>query len=164
MSISIETTLNVTNETYLRTNALIDLVTSKIGYIRQGYHGHRPIGKDDLVFPCVMVECVDTKATMTTTGKFTVRWTVHLYYYVVSSNRDDLIRKQTDVMEALVKLLSNNALGDGSNQYKTYPGFWLDSEMKEMSYSGTFAWEKPDKADFARAGRMVLELLDVVVK
>lgn len=164
MSVSIETTLNVTNETGVRAQALADLVKQYVGEIKAAYMGHRPIGKDDLTFPCVMVDVVNAKAVMVTTGKYTCHWTVKLYYYIVSSNRDDLLVKQTEVMEALIKLFSNNALSDGTNRFKTYPGYWLDSEMLSMEYSGTFAWEKPDRADFARAGLLTLELMDVIVK
>ena len=168
MSVSIETTLNVTNEALKRTRALLDLITLNIGYIRNSYLGHRPIGTDDIAFPCVMIDVVDSKAMMYTTGKYDVSWTVNIYFYVVESNRDDLVKKQTEVMESLIKLLSNNALDDAltthTNQYKTYPGFWLDSEMTAIHYSGTFAWSRPDKAQWARAGLMTVELMDRVTK
>lgn len=168
MSVSIETTLNVVNETGVRCQAMLDLISLKIGFLRAGYLGHRPIGADDLTFPCVMVECVDTQAVMYATGKYDVRWTLNIYYYVVNENRERLVQQQTEAMEALVKLLSNNALDDlattGTKQYKQYPGFWLNSEMKSMKYSGTFAWSRPEKPSFARAGLMVVELQDRVIK
>jgi hypothetical protein len=168
MSVSIDTTLNVVNEAGRRTRALLDLITSNIGFIRAGYLGHKPIGTDDLVFPCVMIDVVDSKAHMYTTGKYDVSWTINIYFYVVESNRDDLVTKQTETMEALIKLLSNKALDDAltthTNQYKTYPGYWLDSEMTSIHYSGTFAWTRPDKAQWARAGLMTVELMDRVTK
>ena len=164
MSVGIETTLTVTDEAGIRTQALLDLIQLKIGHLRAGYLGHRPIGADDLTFPCVMVECVESSAKMYTTGKFDVRWTVNIYYYVVSENRDQLVRQQTEVMEALTKLLSNNALSDGTPKYKSYPGYWLDSEMLAMKFSGTFAWSRPEGPKFARAGLMTVELMDRILK
>lgn len=168
MSVSIETSLNVTDETGVRGQALLDLILDKIAFLKKGYYGHRSIGADDIQFPCVMVEPVNTVAQMYTTAKFDLRWTFHIYFYILEDNPDDLAIKQNEVMEALIKLFSNNALDDigsgNTNKYKANPPFWLSSEMRDMQYSSTFTWARNDRPKWARAGRMVLEIWDRLLK
>lgn len=166
--ISIETSLNVIDETSTRGHELIRLIQDKIGFLKGGYYGHRPIGADDIQFPCVMVEPTRTTAEMYTTAKFDLHWMFSIYYYILEDNRDALVSQQAEVMEALIKLFSNNALDDigsgNSNKYKTNPGFWLSSEMRDMQYSSTFAWARNDRAKWARAGLMTIELWDRLLK
>lgn len=164
--ISIETSLSVVDETAVRGNALLDLIQQYIPWLKGGYYGHRPIGAEDIQFPCVMVEPVRAVAEMYTTAKYDLRWTFHIFFYVLEDNQNDVVIKQNEVMEALIKLLSNNAESNASpnNRFKANPPFWLSSEMKDMQYSSTFAWARNDRPKWARAGLMVLELWDRILK
>jgi hypothetical protein len=177
MFTTIDTGLNTINETAARGKALVDLIALYIPWLRKVYYGHRPIGAEDIQFPCAMVEPTKALAEMYTTGKFDVKWTFQIYFYILQEDRDALIVQQSAVMEALIKLFSNNALDDmgettdpdaiqprNSNRFKTYPGYWLNSEMRDMNFSSTFAWSRNDRPKWARAGLMVLELQDRVTK
>lgn len=171
MSISIDTRLTgVVDETGVRGQQICDLITLYIPFLAKVYYGHRPIGAEDpqVQFPCAMVENMTASAKMETMGRYRCKWVFNIYFYLMGDNRDDLLVKQSEVMESLVKLFSNNALNDqgsgNTNKFKTNPGYWLTSEMTGMTYSSTWLNAREERPKYARAGMMVLELDDVVTK
>jgi hypothetical protein len=168
---TIPTTLTVVNETKIRGEALRDLIKTHLGI--QGYYGFRSIGAADppITFPCFMVEPKAQRPSMDRLGKYRKYWDYIIYVYVTENNPDAIISLCSFVGEALVKLLSNNALGDlgsgNSNKFKTYANpnggyYWLDSEMTSLEWSANYLNAVPN-IKYMRAGVMRFTIQDVVI-
>jgi hypothetical protein len=160
-----------TNETLTKLQAMDDLITQYIGVFKAVYHGHRPIsaGQERLVFPCVMIEPISDTQEMISTAKTDWTGTYELWFYFVNNSRDGLVEMQTSGMNALLKLFSNNALGDlmtasKSDQFKIYSGYWYDSNIRNIQYSPTFSFQWADKATYCRAGRFTIEVKDRIIR
>lgn len=164
------------NETLTKLQAMDSLIKTYISGFREVYHGHRPISAagpqgttDRLVFPCVMIEPTKDRQEMISTAKTEWHGTYQLWFYFVNNSRDGLVEMQSSGMNALLKLFSNNALGDlqtasKSDQFKIYPGYWYDSDIRDIEYSPTFSFQWPDKAAYCRAGRFTIELHDRIIR
>jgi hypothetical protein len=165
----IRTTLTSVNNTIDSRGAeIIRLLKLYIPEFLEVYYGHRPIGAEDIKFPCAMVEPMRTEQKLTTTGIYDIYATYNVYFYFLNSNRDGLVNIATDAMECLTKLFSNNALNDlngaHSCKYKTNPGFWIDSEMMQAEISPSFKWAKDEQPLYCRAGLFVLQVFDRQIK
>lgn len=171
MSTTIPTQLTVVNETDIRGQALRDLIKSKMNI--QGYYGFRSLGASDpaITFPCFMVEPKGQRPAMDRLGKYRKYWDFVIYIYVTENSPDAIISLCSFVGEALVKLLSNNALGDlgsgNSNKFKTYPNpgggyYWLTSEMSTLEWSANYLNATPN-IKYMRAGVMRFTIEDVVI-
>ena len=135
----------------------------------QIYRGHRPIAREDVSFPCFMIEPTSAKQEMDTTDVTAVSYVYDIFFYIKDGGRDGLVDLQGATMEALQKLFSNNALNDmqlpaKSNKYKRYDGFWIDSEMRALQKSPTFKFDGADGEKFCRAGRLTLEVFDRLIR
>jgi hypothetical protein len=161
---SVSTTLTVINETKIRGEALLALIAQYVPGIVGRYYGWRSIGTSDLNYPCAMVEPKSQVPTMVTTGKYQINLVYSIYIYAVDNTQEPLASLVTSMMETMVKLFSNNALGDMSNKFKSYPGYWLDSEMKSITFSPYFINAAPNTAKFMKAAVMQFEIMDVVLK
>ena len=170
MSKSVDTTLTVINETDLRARAILNLISTYIPGLTGRYYGFRSLGSNDLSFPCVMVEPDSQNPAMLTTGKYHLRFNFSIFWFVYDNNAADVVTLATSVGEALVKLFSNDALGDlqtsnpPTNRFKQYSGFWLTSEMTSVEISRTILNAYPNRAKYMRAGIMRLMVEDVVIK
>ena len=144
-------------------------IKSNISYFIEIYEGHRPIGSEDVKFPCIMIEPNRAEEELYSTGKTEHRATFTIYFYIANNSRDGLVAKQSQSMNALLKLFSNNALGDLETAtpthrykrwYETGAQYWIDSEIRGPEYSPTFSFFLSDKEQYCRAGRFVIELQD----
>lgn len=171
MSTTIQTQLTVINETDIRGQALVALIKSKMNI--QGYYGFRTLGanNDQITFPCFMVEPKGQRPTMDRLGKYRKYWDYVIYLYVTENSPEAIVSLCSFVGEALVKLLSNNALGDlgsgNSNKFKTYPNpgggyYWLTSEMSNLDWSANYLNAAPN-IKYMRAGVMRFTIQDVVI-
>ena len=160
--------MTVVNETDLRGQAILALIKQYVPGFTGTYYGFRPFGADDLSFPCVMVDVVNQKPKMVSTGKYHLKFTYDIWFFVIDSSPEDVVTLTTSGMEALIKLFSNNALGDlgtaNSRQFKLYPGFWIDSEMLDAQISRSLLSPLPNKGKYMRAGWLRFEVQDVVIK
>jgi hypothetical protein len=155
---------------------LLDLIKTYIPGFVGHYYGFRQIGdqQNPISFPAVFVEPTSEDLRMITTGKFQLKIVYNIWVFVVDNSPDDALTLITSGMEALGKLLSNNALGDigsgNSNKFKAYTDsnntvFWIDSEMTPIEISRSFVDAIPNsQARFMRVGMMRFEILDVVIK
>lgn len=155
------------NEIDKRGLAIVDLITTYITGV-QAYYGFRPIGANDLTFPCVFVDPTVVDVPMVSTGKTTMKFTFDLYFYVIDNNPADVVTLCSSLAWELIKLFSNNALGDvgsgNTNQFKNYSGYWIYADTKSVQLSRTMANPVANPTgDFIRAGVMRLELEDVAV-
>ncbi len=174
--IPIHTTLQTktTNEMFVRGQALKELLALKIPFFRGCYFGHRSIGTEDIQFPCFMVEPQRIQPEMYTTAKYELRWTYNVYFYILQDNQEKLLEQQLGAAEAMVKLLSNNGESDirtpsqpaapNTGLYKAYPPFWLSSEMRDIQLSATFAWARQKMPKYCRAGLLIFEIQDNILK
>lgn len=157
--VSVSTALSpyVVNEFDTMGNEIIALLRTNLTGMT-GYYGYRPFGSYDISYPCFMVEPINQKPAMLTTGKYEVHLTFQIYFFVTETNIDSLIRLQTYVAEAIIELFTNRF-------YKTHPPYWSNSEMTDMYLSGNFKNATPQNSStFMRAGRLTLDLIDVVIK
>ncbi len=171
---SIVTPLTVINEIDVRGQALLALIAANMNV--QAYYGFRPQGSNLLSYPCVMVDPVNQKVEMKRLGKFDITAVYNLYWYCQESSPEAVVTQQTFIGETLIKLFSNNALGDlqsvnpPSNKYKQYPNpaggyFWLNSEMSDVKYSTTFLNATADgQQSHMRAGLLTFTIQDTVIK
>ena len=165
----IKTTLTqVQNNLDSRGAEIIRLMKLYIPEFQEVYYGHRPIGAEDIVFPCAMVEPVSTPEKLTSTGKYDIECLFNIYFYFTDNEREPLVNRATDALECLKKLVSNNALNDisagHSCKYRQNPGFWYDSEIVTAEVSPTFKWAKNEQPLYCRAGLMVFRTLDRQIK
>ena len=167
------TTLTYTDKTAQILNGIELLVRQYIPYFVEVYRQHRPISVEDLKFPCVMIEQEKPAEKLVSTGKVESRNTYTIYFYIVNNSRDGLVEYQSQAMNALLKLFSNNALGDlqttPTYKYKRWyvsplEQYWIDSEIMAVEYSPTFSFFNPDKEQFCRAGRLTIEFADRFVR
>jgi hypothetical protein len=163
------TTLTYEDITARMLTGLETLIKTYIPYFIAVYKGHRPIGSEDVKFPCVMIEPNRAEEELYSTGKTEHRATFTIYFYIANNSRDGLVTRQSEAMNALLKLFSNNALGDletatPTHKFKrwftTGAEYWIDSEIRGPEYSPTFSFFLADKEQFCRAGRFVIELQD----
>jgi hypothetical protein len=161
-------TIVVVNATDVRGQAILSLVKQYIPGFPGLYYGFRPFGANDLSFPCLMVDVVDQKPRMVSTGKYHIKFLYDIWFFVIDSSPEDVVTLATSGMEALIKLFSNNALSDlgttNSRQFKLYPGFWIDSEMMDAQISRSLLSPLPNKGKYMRAGWLRFEVQDVVIK
>jgi hypothetical protein len=172
---SIVSALTVVNEADIRGQALLALMTANLNV--QGYYGFRSLGAaSHLVFPCIMVDPISERAVMARLGKYDIDITYNIYFYLQESSPDAIVTQATFIGETLIKLFSNNALGDlqntnpPSNKYKQYPNpgggyYWLNSEMSDLKWSTSFLNATPDNQEtYMRAGLMTFVVKDTVIK
>jgi hypothetical protein len=170
MSVTIATTLTVVNETDLRGQAILNLIKTYISGLSGRYYGFRSLGSNDLSFPAVMVEPDSQNPAMLTTGKYHLKFNFSIFWFVYDNSPENVITLCTSVEEAMIKLFSNDALGDlqtanpPTNRFKQYPGFWLTSEMTSVEISRTILNAYPNRARYMRAGILHLMVEDVVIK
>jgi hypothetical protein len=124
-----------------------------------GYYGYKPFGAyPDISYPCFMVEPISQKPMMVTTGKYEIHLNFQVYFFVQESSSDSIIRLQTYVAEAMTELFTNAF-------YKSHPPYWINSEVSEVYLSGNFKNATPQgTTQYMRAGRLTLDLMDVVIK
>lgn len=171
---SIPSSLTVKNETDIRGQALLALILQYITI--QGYYGFRSLGSSDIAFPCIMIDPIMQKAEMKRLGKYDITITYNVYFYLQESSPDAIVSQATFIGEALIKLFSNDALGDlqsanpPSNKFKQYPNpnggyYWLNSEMSELKWSTSYINATPDNQQtYMRAGLLTLTVMDTVIK
>ena len=174
MSVSINTSLTVINETDVRGEAMLALIKNYITF-PNAFYGFKSIGvhKDELRFPVLFVEPKSMKAAMESMGKFKMKWTYAIYWYVRDNKAQDVISQSTFIAQALVKLFSNDALGDlqttGTKKFKQYPNpsggyYWLDSEMTAIDWSVNYLDpEVAPRLRYERAGRMMVDIMDIII-
>lgn len=162
---------SVVNDTDVRGRALLDLIRQYIqipGY----YYGFRSIGAEDIAMPCVMVEPISKTTTMDRLGKYRIKITYNVYWFVIESNPEAIVSLCDELSEDIEKLLSNNALNDlgttNTSKFKQYPNpsggyYWLTSEMTSIRWSGTYIDAVP-RGKYMRAGMMQFVIEDVVIK
>lgn len=170
--INVPTTLTVVNDVDVRGQAMVALIKQYIGI--QGYYGFRSIGASEpsITLPCFMVDPKGERDKMVKLGKYRKQWDYSIYFYVSESSPDAIVTLASFVGEALVKLFSNNALGDlnGANtaKFKQYPNpgggyYWLNSEMTTLDWSSTFLSGAQQGQKYMRAGIMRLTIEDDVI-
>lgn len=168
MSTTIPTTLTVINEVDTRGIALVNLIKKYVTI--QGYYGFKSIGANDIAFPCFMIDPTEENLQMVCLGKYRLKISYNIYWYCQESNPEAIVSQVTDIGEILAKLLSNNALGDGTPSFKQYvnPGggyYWLTSEMGKITYSTSYINATPDsQQSYMRAGLMRFDIEDQILK
>ena len=162
---------NVTNDLDLRGNEIIRLIKLYIPEFAEVYYGHRPIGAEDIVLPCAMVEPVNAPEKLTGTGKYDITCAHEVYFYFLDNDREALVKRATDALACLKKIFSNNALNDlvsggvtPSVKYRVNPGFWYDSVVTKAEISPAFAWSKNNQPSACRAGLFALSTIDRQIK
>lgn len=148
-------------------------IHAQIPYFIEVYIGHRPIGAEDIKFPCVMIEPERSQEDLISTAKTSHKETLTVYFYIANNSREGLAKLQSEAMNALLKLFSNNALGDLQTAAPTYKYkrwytapelYWVDSEIRNPEYSPSFSFFLSDKEQYCRAGRFTLELQDILIR
>lgn len=125
----------------------------------QIYKGIRAIGAKDsngpIQFPCFMVEDMMPRAQVKSVTKYEREFDWRIQYWLVDTNREQLVDDQHAYLEALIKLFSNNADGSANGTFLANGNFWWKSEMKALAVSR--AYIAPDNPGaFMRAGYMDL--------
>lgn len=149
---------------------VIRLIKQYIPEFQEVYYGHRPIGAEDIVFPCAMVEPINTPESLTSTGKYDIQCLFNIYFYFTDNEREPLVNRATDALECLKKLFSNNALNDittaHSCNFRVHDsaGYWYDSEIVTAEVSPTFKWAKGEQPLFCRAGLLSFRMLNRHIK
>lgn len=167
---TIQTDLVVVNETDVRGEALLALIKQHITFAG-AYYGFKSLGANpEIRFPALFVEPKSQIISQNTTGKYIIRITYAIYWYVIDNKAEDVVRYSSFIGEALIKLFSNNALGDLStaftNKFATYSGYWLYAEPKEINWSVNYLEADPtsNASRYMRSGRMLLEIMDEILK
>lgn len=150
-----------------RGQAIVSLIPTYLTGVA-AYYGFRAIGAADLNYPCVFVEPAQVEPPMISTGKTHMKFAFDLWFYVIDNNPADVVTLQTSLAWSLVKLFSNNALGDvgsgNTNQFKNYSGYWIYADTKSVQLSRTMRNPVDNSSgDYIRAGVMRLEIEDVAV-
>lgn len=166
---TIETSgITVVNELDVRGRAILALIAQYIPGFRGRYFGFKPTGDNDIVFPAIFVDPVDESPQLATTGKYEMKWGYDLIFFAVENNPEELATLISSCAESLVKLFSNNALTDigsgNTGKFKAYAPFWIGSEMSGVQISKAFQNPDPNNPSLMRAGRMRLEIEDVILK
>jgi hypothetical protein len=172
---TVDSKLTVVNETAVRGAAIVSLIQSYIQGIIEVVYGFVPLtGGVGRGFPCLFVDPKSQNARMITTGKYQINIVYDLYFYVIENKPGDALDSLTSISETLIKLFSNNALGDlnttFSKQFKTYANpsggmYWLDSEMRALTMSDLFINAIPNRNEkYMRNGMMEFEIMDVIQK
>jgi len=172
---SIPSALTIVNETDVRGKALLALIVQYISFAN-GFYGFKSLGTNlDIQFPVVFVEPRSQDIRMLGTAKFHIKITYAIYWYVRDNDPTDIVTLSTFIGEALTKLFSNNALGDlqsanpPSNKFKQYANpsggyYWLDNDMSEMRWTVNYLDPTASGVRYERAGRMMLQIEDVILK
>jgi hypothetical protein len=167
----IVTDLNVINETDVRGLALRKLIDDHIKFPQVRYGFRAEGGLPGLQYPSCFVEPKSSKAVQTALGKLKRYWTYAVYWYCRDNDVDQVITQSTFIAEAMVKLLSFDALGDLSTKatklFQQYPNpaggyYWLDSTIVDIRYGTTFLDPKASGMRFERAARMLVEMMDEI--
>ena len=163
--------ITVTNEINVRGIALRDLIHTYIPGFSGCYYGFRSMGDNDLDYPCICIEPAMEDPKMVTLGKYQIYWTYNLFIFVRDNDPAGITTLIGSAVEALVKLFSNNALDDLStdftNKFKSYPPYWIDSEMNSIEISRMYINSTPDNPNqnrYLRAALMRFTIQDVVIK
>lgn len=173
MSKTIPTTLTVVNEFNVRGQQILDLIKTYIPGFVGRYYGFRPLGSNDISYPAIFIEPSSQVPTMISTGKYHLKITYNIYWFVIENDPAAIVTLAASAAEALIKLFSNDALGDlqtanpPTNKFKANAGYWLDSEMTLVEISNSFINATPNNKgtdQFMRAGIMRFEIQDVVIK
>jgi len=169
MSEVIETNgITVTNHFDVKGTAIRDLIKQYIPGIPGVYYGFRNLGANDLDYPCIHIDPMNQKAEMLTLGKYHLFLEYGLFFFVRDNDPESIVTLVTSLAESLKKLFSNNALGDLSttrtNKFKSYTGFWINSEMGLLEISRAFVNATADtQVRYMRAGLLRLKVEDVVL-
>lgn len=166
------TTLTVINETDIRGQAMLALIKQYISF-SSAWYGFKSIGSNpDIAFPVLFVEPKSQVPELVSTVKYHMRWAFAIYWYVRESRAEDAVTNASLIGEQLKKLFSNNALGDINSgtptkrfrQYANPSGgmYWLDSEMKGIQWSTNYLDADPQGMKYERAGRMMLDIMDII--
>ena len=151
---------------------MLALITQYISF-PSSYYGFRSIGSNpELTFPVLFVEPKSQIPELVSTVKYRMKWMFGIYWYVRESRSQDAVTNASLIGEQLKKLFSNNALGDINSgtptkrfrQYANPSGgmYWLDSEMKEIRWSTNYLDADPQGMRYERAGRMMIEIMDII--
>lgn len=171
---TLNTGLTVVSEIDVRGRALLALILANISFTGS-YYGFRPTGADATIrYPAIFVEPKSEIARMTGTAKFELKFLYGIYWYVRGNSPEDVVSLSSWIGEALIKLFSNNALGDlgianpPSNKYRNYANtgggyYWLDSEMIDVRFATAYL-EGDAGAKYERMGRMMFQAMDLILK
>jgi hypothetical protein len=159
---------NVENDLDRNAVEIIRLIRLYIPEFLEVYYGHRPIGAEDIVFPCAMVEPIRTPEELKSLAKYDIEDHYEVYFYFLDNEREALMKRASDAMACLKKLFSNNALNDISAGHSTKffnnPGYWYEVKVTAADISPAFKWAKNEQAMYCRAGLFGLNTLDRQIK
>lgn len=167
---TINSSLTVKNEVDVRGHAILELIKQYITF-PSAFYGFKSIGANPgMQFPVLFVEPKSQIPDMATTAKYRIKLTYAIYWFVRENAAEDAVAISSFIGEALIKLFSNNALSDlqsanpPSNKFKQYSTFWLDSEMQEIRWSVNYLDPDVHGARYERAGRMMFQIEDIILK
>jgi hypothetical protein len=95
---------------------------------------------------------------MITTGKYQRWYAFDLYFVIGNDSVDQTVQDAESAAEILAKLFSNNALSDLTGgaptfKFKTYPSYWVNSEMGPISYSVPMLLGRPQGPKYFALGQ-----------
>ena len=168
----ISSSLTVVNHTDVRGKALRDLINKYLSFPQKGYYGFRTEGSNpNLIYPALFVEPKGQNPEQVSFGSYKIHWTYAIYWYCRDNDAEQVISQSSFIGEALVKLLSFNALGDlggaSTRKFQQYPNpaggyYWLDSQIMSIDYGTTFLSPKTGGMKFERAARMMFKIFDQI--
>lgn len=132
---TIKTSLTISNATDDRGRQIVDLLKQYVNGFNV-YYGFKNFGDntEDIAFPAVFVDPSETPDMIKTTGKTMVERTFDIVFVVIDNDLSDCLTLSTSGMEAILKLFSNNALGDYSGahtqRFMNNNPFWAYSEIR----------------------------------
>jgi hypothetical protein len=156
----LNTSLNYVNETDLRGRALAALIKQYLNLDTD--YGQLLLTTPNLRFPHIFVDPRGGQDVIleTTGGKYELSITYMITWFVIDNSPQDVVSLCTSIEEALIKLLSVNALDDQATahtqQFCVYSPYWLYSEMGKTLPTPTFPnpLSANDTESWMRAGRM----------
>ena len=166
---TLNTTLTVTNYIDDKGRAILALIQNYMKF-QSFFYGFKPQGDNpDIIYPALFVEPKSEDPIIGSIGKFDVKILYAIYWYVRSNSVDEAVSLTGWIGSALKKLFSNNALGvigsENPPQYrfKAYSGYWLNSQMLGIRYATTYLNAAAAGVKYERAGRLMLEVQDVIL-
>lgn len=136
---------NVTNATEIVGKAMKKLIEQWLNL--PTYYGWRPLGDDPTLMKgniAIFVQPSKQIPDLVTLGKYKRSWNFFIYVYIIDNSAEDIVSLNSYVEENLIKLFSLNALNDKetasppSNNFRSYPPFWDDSDIGEYIPIPTF--------------------------
>lgn len=165
----LNTILTVINQTDVRGRALRDLIKSYISF-PYAHYGFRSEGANPgIQYPSLFVEPKGMDPKQIAIGKHKIFWTYAIYWYCRDNEAEQAVSQAAFIGEALVKLLSNNALSDlggaSTRQFQQYPNpaggyYWLDSTIIDIKYGTIFLDPVASGMKYERAARLLLKIED----